>query len=260
MAYGLRAIQNKGYVPYGNGRDGFFILDPEYRGGRRTPLPDDAAKLPVNTGRLLEPKKQPAEIRRGKSAGSAKRSKHGVTSDVLETWHASNNEPPFVSTDNFVRWTKTKGGSRGLARSASSPQYVTTSSDWGTKIDFDSRKLPEKYERFSMPMAAEERFDYLDLQHSVDRLSETVKVHTIAGGRKFRPEMMSDKYCYMSTPVVDEARWKHFDESGTRFHRLKLPGKRHDKRPITDKYPYHSTPISDVARFSFVDKWPRYDS
>eukprot|EP00927_Polykrikos_kofoidii_P056754 TRINITY_DN50831_c0_g1_i1.p1 TRINITY_DN50831_c0_g1~~TRINITY_DN50831_c0_g1_i1.p1 ORF type:complete len:308 (-),score=40.85 TRINITY_DN50831_c0_g1_i1:173-982(-) len=37
MAYALRGITNRSYVPYGNGRDWFFLGDASYRNGRRTP-------------------------------------------------------------------------------------------------------------------------------------------------------------------------------------------------------------------------------
>mmetsp|Transcript_27112 Transcript_27112/g.49532 ORF Transcript_27112/g.49532 Transcript_27112/m.49532 type:complete len:272 (+) Transcript_27112:160-975(+) len=66
MAYGLRSIVNSGYMPYGSGRDWFFVGDHSYRNGRRTP--DANNRKPKGGG---EPKMQyrgePKEMRQTKS-------------------------------------------------------------------------------------------------------------------------------------------------------------------------------------------------
>mmetsp|Transcript_76538 Transcript_76538/g.173074 ORF Transcript_76538/g.173074 Transcript_76538/m.173074 type:complete len:262 (-) Transcript_76538:62-847(-) len=261
MAYGLRAIQNKGYVPYGTGRDAFFILDPSYRNGRRTPPPEEQDKLPASSGRLLQPKKPPVEISRSRSAGTAKRSGRGVAPSAVKTWQRSNEEPPFVSNDGYLRWTQTAaaprtggGGPCDLPRSSSSPQFALTSSEIGAKAGFDSTKLGDRYGRFSMPVNAVERYEYLDSQHSREKLADA-KADPVRGARRFKVAELGDKHTFLSEPVGDQARWDYLDETGTHFPKVRLKGRRYDRVPARDKYPYFSTPISDAARFAFVDTW-----
>lgn len=71
MAYGLRTIVNKGYIPYGSGRDWFFIGDYEYGNGRKTPKAEDRYKIE----RMVKPccnrpRGQPTEMAYGPYFGT----------------------------------------------------------------------------------------------------------------------------------------------------------------------------------------------
>jgi hypothetical protein len=57
MAHGLRGIVNSGYMPYGSGRDFFFIGDFSYKNGRRTP--DANLRWREAQKGYKEPKKRP---------------------------------------------------------------------------------------------------------------------------------------------------------------------------------------------------------
>lgn len=263
MAYGLRTIQNKGYVPYGSGRDAFFILDPSYRNGRRTPLPEDGDRTPAPTGRLLQPKRPPVEIARSKAAAGSRGGRSGVNPQAVEKWRLSDSERPLACTGEFERWSQSRvppraagGGSGALPRSASAPQYATTSSDVGRELKHDGLKLGDKYQAFSMPIMDSARYDHLDSPKVVAE-SRSVRAETVSGARPFdeSPGGLGDKYKFLSTPVGDSARWDYLDRHRLRFPAPELKGRKYAKVPRGDKYPYFSTPISDIARFGYVDAW-----
>eukprot|EP00927_Polykrikos_kofoidii_P074863 TRINITY_DN70914_c0_g1_i1.p1 TRINITY_DN70914_c0_g1~~TRINITY_DN70914_c0_g1_i1.p1 ORF type:complete len:218 (+),score=18.24 TRINITY_DN70914_c0_g1_i1:70-654(+) len=84
MAYGLRSLSNGSYMPYGSGRDWFFIGDFEYRNGRRTPGPNDRNSA-QKTKPVARDKKPPFEVSVGRSFGAPRRHDQ-VSPGTVERW------------------------------------------------------------------------------------------------------------------------------------------------------------------------------
>lgn len=96
MAYGLHAIAHKNYIPYGSGRDWFFIGDFEYRNGRKTPTGNQSGQRPQRPP--AKRRGEPAEVAFHKSvlAGSGK-------AKTIERWRRAQAENSEGSSDHQLR-------------------------------------------------------------------------------------------------------------------------------------------------------------
>eukprot|EP00927_Polykrikos_kofoidii_P066327 TRINITY_DN61951_c0_g1_i1.p2 TRINITY_DN61951_c0_g1~~TRINITY_DN61951_c0_g1_i1.p2 ORF type:complete len:161 (+),score=8.28 TRINITY_DN61951_c0_g1_i1:74-556(+) len=155
MAHGLRTISNRTYMPFGNGRDWFFIGDSSYQNGKRNPGPIDQVRA--------HPRGVPSEMKLAyySAKNRKRREREGAEPRALslplyadprllgsrshaERWKLSNPEPRrSVEADDML--PRTASGYMGfdalvrphwrasetLPRSASASR-ATTSSDYGT--------------------------------------------------------------------------------------------------------------------------------
>lgn len=85
MAHSLRLISNKGYNCYGDGRDWFFLGDPEFRNGRRTPVPNQTGPA------LIKPAPRPRGVTR---EVSYQRAVSGAKGRKKEKWQKICDERP----------------------------------------------------------------------------------------------------------------------------------------------------------------------
>mmetsp|Transcript_139191 Transcript_139191/g.246020 ORF Transcript_139191/g.246020 Transcript_139191/m.246020 type:complete len:192 (-) Transcript_139191:138-713(-) len=188
MAYGLRSISPK-YRPNGSGRDWFFVGDPLYSSGRRTPGPQYQARIERMIPPLVQ-RKGPSEIQQTKNAHKYHKGGQRVSPAVLAAWHQVNSvqmsTSAGASTDRWYGSTvvdrqKKHEDEKGvttplLLHSASSPElrrskgtwpheYETTSSGHGRHMQgFDYRKLDkqDKYLTFSVKITDPARYAFLD--------------------------------------------------------------------------------------------------
>lgn len=276
MAYGLRKIHNKGYVPYGSGRDWFFLGDHEYQNGRRTPMPQDQERVQ----KILEgsapppqcPKGIPAEVNMSRKSQSMRYGKEGAAKETVELWKKRHGEPPPVCPDNVERWRHTKAAPRKLKSGAeiqrsattgalgvTSPKppvnvYQATSWATGSCQDFDYDKLGDKYGRFATPIMHTSRFGFMD-KVVAEAAAENVPP---TKGRSFDESMLGDKHARFSTPVSHFSRFEFLDGAvqaqPSPKVRLRYPdATKFDESRLGDKHNYYSTPISDKSRFGFMD-------
>lgn len=127
MAHDLRKISNKGYNCYGSGRDWFFLGDPNYREGARTPLPNQGG--PQLEKPAARPRGVPREV-------SHQRSVCGAKARTREKWQKIRDETPNTFGPQQLRamgeepLARTTGGrgarSRRSADTDSAPAFATT--------------------------------------------------------------------------------------------------------------------------------------
>lgn len=236
MAYGLRKICGTTYVPNGTGRDFFFIGDPLYCGGRRTPTPGTHAKIE----RMVPPKmgyQPPTEITQSKASAKLHKGKKKVSAAVLASWHKLHETPlPNSTGAGTDRWygfkvidTQTKAeqdrriqmpksislpdlGMSGMSqvplcgKGAYPNEYESTSSLLGRHLDeFKPKIQMDKYASFSMNITDPCRYDFVDFNH---RTARATKLHDPCAGKGTK---VLDKYASFSTPVTDPCRYDFVD-------------------------------------------------
>lgn len=87
MAHALRLISNKGYNCYGNGRDWFFMGDPNFRDGQRTPQPHERGRRDGLVNPAHRPRGVSLEVVRQKACTGRKGRQR-------EKWKQMNDEVP----------------------------------------------------------------------------------------------------------------------------------------------------------------------
>mmetsp|Transcript_11368 Transcript_11368/g.21557 ORF Transcript_11368/g.21557 Transcript_11368/m.21557 type:complete len:172 (-) Transcript_11368:58-573(-) len=163
MAHGLRMITSSTYMPYGSGRDWFFIGDYTYRNGRRTPDPQTRHLSKIDKPMSL-PRGKPREMRGAKqsSASVDLRSPQFSRCDVsslLGPRHRNEHWSAMSVGPRRAAQAETSNVGPGH-RSASSPAlrtayYDTTATDFGAHQVFNRDTLEStcpKYKHFSMPI------------------------------------------------------------------------------------------------------------
>lgn len=147
MAYGLRCIANKGYVPNGTGRDWFFLGDVEFRSGNRTPMPNEHARPDKPKSR---PRGLPAE------AALQQRFARGKKEDQVKKWLATQTDesPDVLTRSPSAAAAAAKARGKPRHRSAAVDTYETSYSRHGRIPGFSNTEwgAPRKHHHFPVPV------------------------------------------------------------------------------------------------------------
>lgn len=181
MAEGLRAI-NKGYIPWGNGRDWFFVGDRSFRYGGRTPLPQDRKQFEQDQieahwqWRSGEAKKAELAAIGATPEKRWRETKRTVT--AVERWQSAHDAPINRKTERLDLWKKNqKVVMRGTpdagaylpricsAPSSINPDFTAVSQDLGRFHELGESETVtkrDKYNFFSVPINDPARFSFMN--------------------------------------------------------------------------------------------------